>query len=273
MEYMHDTLHLPYLWIIPLSALCIRLALYRPITLSTRLALQRRLAISPLISAHKPSFRVQARQLARQDPSKSAPQHQQALMQSLTSDLKKRYNCGLGRTFLLPILQFPVFLSMSWTIRDMLGAPGGTLKSFIYTLLGYELPPADASAASTLDPAMLTEGLPWAVDLTAADPTGTLSYCVAGIMLSQTLLGMRSIPGGSSMLSRVLLVFSILIGPLMAGAPAGILYYWACSSGMALVTNAFLDWRYPLVRFAPCKRPLLRNGLGVVRRNQGKPKT
>lgn len=268
MEYMHDTLHIPWLWAIPLSALAIRAALYYPITLSTRKALQRRLAISPLISAHKPWYRSEARTKARQDPSKSMFTNYQNSMKELTSELKDRYACGLGKTFFRPILQFPVFLQMSWTIREMLGIPGGTLKSFMYTMLGKEAATgteAAQQAALAFEPTMMEEGLPWAIDLTAADPTGTLSYGVAAIMLSQTLLGTLRVPGGSTMLSRTLIVFSLAIGPLMASAPAGILYYWACSSGLALVTNVYLDWRYPLVRFAPCKRTLLNNGLPLRR--------
>jgi hypothetical protein len=188
----------------------------------------------------------------------------QTSMKALTSELKTRYDCGLGKTFFRPILQFPIFLSMSWTIRDMLGIPGSTIKSFIYTMLGYERATgveAAQQAALAFEPTLMQEGLPWAMDLTAADPTGALSYSVAAIMLSQTLLGMRSTNGGSNMLSRTLIVFALAIGPLMASAPAGILYYWACSSGIALATNCYLDWRYPLTRFAPCKRPLVGNGL------------
>jgi membrane protein insertase Oxa1/YidC/SpoIIIJ len=164
----------------------------------------------------------------------------------------------------LPILQFPVFLGMSWNLREMLGIPGGTLKSLFGTMLGREaLSDAKAAqqAALSFEPTMMEEGLPWAIDLTVADPTGTLSYGVAVIMASQVLLGMRGQSGRISMLSRVLLLLSMSIGPLMASAPTGILYYWACSSGFALITNVFLDWKYPLVRFAPCKRPLLTSGL------------
>jgi inner membrane protein COX18 len=266
MEYMHDSLHLPYVWVIPIAALTIRALLYYPITLSTRQALQRRLAISPLISAHKPWYRNEAKMLVRKDTTKNMLLHNRALMQKLTKELQTRYNCGYLKTFFLPMLQLPVFLGMSWTLRDMIGMSGGGIKSFIYTMLGWEQAAA-AEIAQQAVPAMMHEGLPWALDLTAADPTGMLSYGVAGIMLSQTLLGMRSVPGGSTMLSRTLIVFSLMIGPLMASAPAGILYYWACSSGFALVTNVYLDRRYPLVRFAPCKRPLLNNGLPVRARN------
>ena len=282
MEYMHDTLHLPWLWVIPLSALTIRILLYHPITLSTRLALQRRLAISPLISAYKPSMRQQARILARQNPEKNMQQHHKALMKGVTDELKVRYACGLGRTFFGPMVQFPVFLGVSWTIRDMLGMEGGGLKALICTMLGYDKDTASSISTSTSAgtiaqaaaaatgttttqalPTMTTEGLPWALDLTTADPTGTLSYLVSAIMLSQTLLGMRSLPSGarSNTLSRILIVFSLMIGPLMASAPAGILYYWACSSGLALGVNAWLDWRYPLRRVVGCRGPVLRGGL------------
>ncbi|KIW05176.1 uncharacterized protein PV09_03725 [Verruconis gallopava] len=260
MEYMHDTLHIPWLWVIPLSALAIRAILYYPITLSTRKALQRRLAISPLINAHKSWYLKDARNHARHDPSVGMMKRYRTAMRALRKDLQHRFDCGLGKTLLRPILQLPVFLTMSWNIREMLGIPGGTLKSLLYTMLGQELTEgmdAARQAALLFEPTMMEEGLPWAVDLTIADPTGTLSYAVSAIMMSQTLLSMRRVPGGSgSVLTRFLLVLSLAIGPLMVNAPAGLLYYWACSSGMALITNVILDWRYPLLRFTPCKRPL-----------------
>jgi membrane protein insertase Oxa1/YidC/SpoIIIJ len=264
MEYLHDTVGIPWLWVIPLTAAAIRAVLYVPITRPTRTALQRRLAISPLINAHKPFYLKKARERAKLDPSLGMSAHYSKMMKKLTGEETKRFACGISSTFFRPMLQFPVFLAMSWNIRDMLGIPGGTLKSLLQTMLGIEQAEgieAAKQAALAFEPTMMEEGLPWAVDLTAADPTGTLSYGVAVIMLLQTLLGTQAQAGRASMLTKILLVLSASIGPLMVHAPAGILYYWACSSGLALVTNVYLDWRYPLVRFAPCKRPLLNNGL------------
>jgi inner membrane protein COX18 len=269
LEYLHDTLHLPWMWVIPLAALTIRAALFYPITLSARQALQRRLAISPLISAHKPWFRAEARLAARKNPADSMMVAYQASIRRLTDELKTQYRCGLDKTFLRPLLQFPVFVGMSWTIQDMIGMKDGALRTLFTTLFGssdaISSEPVHEAAVATFS-AMAQDGLPWAVDLAAADPTGVLSYTVGAIMLSQVVLSMRSIPGGTNMLSRFLIVLSLAIGPVMVNAPAGILYYWACSSGLALLTNVWLDWRYPLVRFAPCKRVLLNNGLLLNKR-------
>jgi inner membrane protein COX18 len=116
------------------------------------------------------------------------------------------------------------------------------------------------------EPTMMTEGLPWMLDLTIADPTPfpfTMSFIVSGFMLGNILLsGPRKVPGMVISpfrrgLTRVLILFALGIGPLTLHLPAGMVYYWACSSASGLAANLLMDRMDPLKgSVKPCKRPL-----------------
>lgn len=113
-----------------------------------------------------------------------------------------------------------------------------------------------------LEPSFRTEGLSWCTDLTVPDPTGILPVLAPALLLSnlvistglwrdpKRVLGTRS---GRIVLTAggALTVLLWSSAPLM---PAGLLYYWACSSSVALATNLWIDLRDPVLRVTPTKR-------------------
>lgn len=261
LEFLHDVVGIPWFWTIPLAAAAVRAILYFPITRPQRKAIQRRAAVGHLYHAQKAQWKQQAIESIREHQGPDRPKFFTAYRKIAKRWLKTNtddFQCGSSRTTWLPMLQFPVWLSMSWTLRDMLGWPPGA-KHFLYTMLGWEtLQGAEAAqqAALNFEPTMMEEGLPWAADLTLADPTGTSPIMVSSIMAISILRGIRGRSGLSRYLSFAGLVYAGGIGHLLAGAPAGIMYYWACSSGFALITNIYLDRRLPVPTFTPCKRQL-----------------
>jgi len=265
MECMHDGIGIPYLlwtmpgipylWTIPLAALLVRTALYYPVTLYSRKALQRRTALSPLISAQKGLKLQEARTNVMSGlTTRTVPSEHKFLMKTLINDLQTRFMCGRLRT-MWPIVQLPVFLWLSSNLRDMLGMPGSIVRTFLGRGNDGE------QVGELFQQSMTEEGPSWALDLTAADPTGSLPIIVSVVMMSQTLISAPKYQRGAGILQRtptiLLVVLSGSIPIIFASAPAGILWYWAWSSGMALVTNVYLNRRYPLTNVKPCKRPVI----------------
>ena len=130
---------------------------------------------------------------------------------------------------------------------------------------GQLLPDATEISASQpwFEPSFALEGLSWCPDLTAPDPTGILPVAVPLMMLAtivNSLYGAGGLKKSSSSASTlasfmfrisVVLTASIaLVAPFM---PAGLLYYWTCSSTFALLSQFFFDWRYPIKAIAPAK--------------------
>lgn len=241
-QWCHDTTGIPWVWLIPAAALAVRLIMYFPITRAHRRAQQRRFLLSPLLNASKPVYLNQARRGFRDDPRTLISQAYKDIAKADKAQLTEDYNCDWRLTFFRPLFQLPVFIGMSCSLRTMMGP------------LPFEEGPMNPAR---FEPSMMEEGLPWAIDFTAADPTGFLSYGVAAIMAITTLRAGET----NRFMTRFLLLCSIGIGPFFSATPAGVLWYWLCSSGTALLQNLYVDWKYPITRIRPCKRPVLRGGV------------
>src|SRR5262249_47345777 len=100
------------------------------------------------------------------------------------------------------------------------------------------------------EPSFAVEGLSWCPDLTVPDPTGILPVAVPLMMLATIVNALYGVGGfkrsnPSSRLASFMLRLSIVftasiawVAPLM---PAGLLYYWMCSSTFALLSQLFFD--------------------------------
>lgn len=178
------------------------------------------------------------------------------MITAVRSELTRRYKAGWPRTLILPLLQFPIFLGVSSQLRDMLGMPSVNLWR-MFRGSGNN----SAETGELFVQSMTTGGPPWALDLTAADPTGALPFMVGGIMITQALISAPKYQKSDGMTSRVPTAIFVTISGLFPfvflNAPAGILLYWASSSGIALLTNLYLNRRYPINLVKPCKRPVL----------------
>ncbi|KAF2431889.1 hypothetical protein EJ08DRAFT_732964 [Tothia fuscella] len=117
-----------------------------------------------------------------------------------------------------------------------------------------------------LEPTMSIEGPFWITDLTLSDPTTLTPLLVSILMICNILFtGPKPLPGvvlspGKRGLQRGLVVFAVLLWPLTMQFPAGLVYYWAWSSGWGLGVNLWLDRVYPLrPAVRGCRRPLRNN--------------
>lgn len=154
--------------------------------------------------------------------------------------LFKEHGCQMWKNFILPVVQIPLWLMMSGSIRDLTGW-------------------SDISS-QPLDQSLTTEGFLWVTDLTMSDPfsllpivLGTLAltnvewnaktYALQDIHVRRSL---RVTPLDSVLnLSRLGTVFLMAIA---TQAPVGLVEYWICSNAFSLVQNMVLD-KYLPVRY------------------------
>jgi inner membrane protein COX18 len=115
------------------------------------------------------------------------------------------------------------------------------------------------------EPSFAVEGLSWCPDLTVPDPTGILPVAVPLMMLATIVNSLYGVGGlrksfhssrQTSLLFRLSVVLTASIAWVAPLMPAGLLYYWTCSSTFALLSQLFFDWRYPIKAIAPAKGKL-----------------
>jgi inner membrane protein COX18 len=190
-----------------------------------------------------------------------------------TKALNERWACSIRGQIGWTFAQLPIFLVMAEVIRRLCGTKDGLLRMAM-NAFGISQPTnpeasvlsnayaTDVATNPWFDPSLTTEGMLWFQDLTAADPMGMLSYIASGLMFinvygTQNGVTNSETTKGSKRLRRVLLLVSLLIGPMCAQLPAGLLLYWTGSTTSAIVWNQWLDRKYPVITgIQPCKRPL-----------------
>ncbi|RKP01774.1 hypothetical protein CXG81DRAFT_25545 [Caulochytrium protostelioides] len=131
--------------------------------------------------------------------------------------LYSEYGCAPAQTFVLPWLQIPLFMAMSWTLRRMSGR-----------ML------ADPSAEAYLAPiaGWVDGGCLWFTNLAVPDPTLLLPLLI-GITQVLTLRW-----GG-----RVLAVLSMV---LATQVPAALALFWWTSGCVGFLQNVALAWWFPV---------------------------
>jgi inner membrane protein COX18 len=256
---------------VPLAALTVRLGLLT-ILIPARTSLQRRMQIAPMITAYRSAQRQRTEELIKSGGIQDLPQHSKEYdkhFEGYKTRLRREWRAG-SLWQIMSWVQLPVFLGMAECMRSMLGMQRGILAIISSSIFG-----TDESTPATLDnlekqvfhadwiePSMTTEGLPWFQDLTVADPTLTLPFLVSGLMFANIYFS-----GGKDLaaqqkpwqrgLKRGLLGVALLIGPMTLNLPAGLLYYWACSSATSFASNLLIDRVWPVGRpVLASKRPL-----------------
>ena len=113
---------------------------------------------------------------------------------SKLKELYQKFDCHPIKSFILPLMQIPLFLSMTWAIRDLAGAK----------FLWFNPP-------STFTPGINTEGLMFIQDLSTFDPTLITPLLVASLHLLNIELGSYLRIQEPTLASRaVLIVFRTL---------------------------------------------------------------
>lgn len=275
-QYLHATSGFPWAYVIPASAVAMRLLIF-PIALSNRKAQQRFVNIQPLLQAWLVKFKhVVSYNHARAQDSAFLRRELAAKMRKKKADLISSWKCGFWRRQSATFIQIPIFLSIAEAYRRMTGFPQGWISAIINNAVpswvSERITPylensfsGGPNAGSIFDPTLSTEGMLWILELDVPDPTGSLSGIVVGLNLLNMYIGSRRSnlrTRGRSRLDSIRRVMQgsvisvmLLIYPLTLNMPAAVMLYWASSTSTLLLSNAIMDLRWPL-RKPPmaCKR-------------------
>lgn len=231
---MHDVSHLPWAATIPLATALFSLATL-PLAIRSRKAQITIAALQPLIDAETP---IIARQLRKEKPDLAPAEADRELKQRINTyrrALRGRHGVGLGQVLALPAAKLPLWLLLSFTLRDMAGA---ALPSW---LIG--------EGDRNIEQGFATEGFAHIADLTAPDPLVALPVLIGVLNLvnvevsaaarsrAQPGAGLRVVKVVENMLRIVAMVFI----PVAAQMPAAVCLYWTSSATLALAQNLALD--------------------------------
>ncbi|KAK7482301.1 hypothetical protein BaRGS_00026429, partial [Batillaria attramentaria] len=155
-------------------------------------------------------------------------------MKKLIKDLYIRENCHPAKSSLVLWFQIPLWICLSFALRNMSGAV--------------------PTAATDLEPRVLcadlkTEGALWFPDLTVPDATWILPLAM-GITnllnIEMHTLTAKNVGKFQKGLVTVMRLFCLVMVPIGAAVPSCMCYYWLCSSVFGLTQN--IVFKFPKVR-------------------------
>ncbi|PWW74161.1 hypothetical protein C7212DRAFT_215141 [Tuber magnatum] len=243
---LHTSTNLPYHTLIPLSAVLLRLTITTPLTIYSRRRALRTQRLQPILSAYQ-------HPIARNAKSTTATPQAWELrtrkeMHWKRRELWKRWGCQAWKMLLAPVVQIPVWVTASVTLRGMAGVEG--LPTWLRGLgkIGGEV---------WVEEALATEGALWFGDLLVADPYLALpmgfSFLLFANIELQTKLHLPS-TGKQRVFTNVLRILSLAAFPLTTNAPAALTLYWSTSAVFSLVQNIILAKVMPRGEdLEPCK--------------------
>jgi len=209
--------------------------------------MQKQVELTPVLGAWKSHYRKEAMQKVGHLGPKVATQYVMKELLKKRTQMYARHDCALWKSW-LPMIQLPIWLLVTETIRKMSGGEVG--------LLGLLFGKAGEVSGSGIEASLATEGGLWFPNLLLPDPYGALSFMLSGVMLlslmtprraNQALWQKRLVNAGR--------VVACLVGPLMIQAPSGLLLYWISSTGIAYIQHTLLDIFMPIKQpVEPCKK-------------------
>lgn len=278
MSDLHAVSGLPWWAFIPLTTFALRLCLTAPISVIQRRGLQKQNELRPIARAMGPVFRVKlaaAAQRAQADraamqkanpgagyvpnPLAELDYHKITVLSAREKMKRQRalfahYGVQTYKMMLLPLVQIPLWVSLSYVFRSITGWSDPS-----------KVPLAEGGV---FDASLSNEGFLYMQDLSAQDP-----YFVAPIVLGlaaltnaewnfrtaqnmnwtqsrEQQLGKVHRPRAFDVvmtLSRCGLMFLIAVA---TQAPVALVWYWICSNTFSLCQNVLLDKYLPL-RYVP----------------------
>ncbi|CAH1794546.1 unnamed protein product [Owenia fusiformis] len=160
----------------------------------------------------------------------------------IKKEIKKLYirdNCHPMKATLIVFFQIPLWISLSFALRNMSG------------LIPFTMTPSPA-----LEMSLATEGLLWFPSLLACDTTLLLPVLLGVVNLAIVEMHtLRPASQKSSKMDRAATWFlrgvSVLLVPIAATMPSCMAWYWLCSSSFGLAQNLLL------------KSPTFKRAIGV----------
>ncbi len=228
---LHSATGLPWAAVIPIAAITLRGAVTLPFSLIARRRIKRLQEIRPLFGAWSHVYR---KQIFRHYKGQITPDEweRKVIAQSLEKRkcLMRKYKCNPLYTFAFPMIQLPVFMGMSTTLRSMSGW-GGFGTTFH-------------------EPQLAHEGIWWFQSLIEPDPLYVLPL-VFGFVTLVNLEMQANLPRETRsrmqlILSNVGRVGTAALVCIAVNAPAGLSLYWLTSAFFSQLQNRLLESWIPL---------------------------
>lgn len=282
LQSIHAYSGIPWWALIPLTTFTLRSAWTLPLAIIQRKRIQKQTQLRPIVSATSPVLKLNLAkkvQSAKRKAEKSLEgikksnsdaqsienvvplqspvttmKYEEILLLSTKETRKrqkalfKKNNVQLWKNFILPAFQIPLWVCMSWTMRDLSGWSSW-----------------DSIANKPLDPSLYNEGLFWFTDLTTLDPMhifplilGVVSLCniewtfktLELLRFTRKRLGRPTLIDSLSNTARMSIVFMMAIS---LNAPVALTLYWLSSQVYSLIQNIIMDLMLP-ISFTPNKR-------------------
>ncbi|OWB77849.1 hypothetical protein B5S32_g2029 [[Candida] boidinii] len=267
LQTIHIESGLPWWAFIPLATFCMRSVITLPIAIIQRRGIQKQNSFRPIINSMSPILKAKLASSAQQAQLKRSLDpitHIKTETEQLTADkivaiaakekwkrqrkIFKENGCQTWKFMILPAIQIPLWVSMSYMFR---------------TLTGW-----NSMSTKPLDISLTTEGLGWVTDLALPDPYMTLPIILGVVALSNaewnfrtadlmklTTRGMKNSlrPTAFDVVITVARASIIFLMAMATQAPAAIVLYWVSSNTFSLCQNYFLDRFLPL-RYSPYNR-------------------
>lgn len=217
---MHDITGLPWWASIMALTLSMRVALL-PLVIRNMKHASRMQAVAPQMNGLMKRMT---------DAKKEGDQTAMMVVQKKLLALFKEHDVSPFRSFLLPLIQVPFFLSMFYALRKMASLPFPQLKE---------------------------GGFGWVTDLTVPDPLCILPVTSIAFQILVLKLGADGMGGGASNpasqrqmahFRNVMLAVSPLLVWFTSSFPAALLFYWTSANLITLTQSAV--FRLPFVRRA-----------------------
>mgnify|MGYP003362449683 CR=1 FL=1 len=267
-EAIHAMTGIPWWGFIPLLTVALRSVITLPLAIIQRKGFQKQNSLRPIANAMSPVLKIklaakgQESQLARKHNINKSPLKSET--EGLTGDkimilaskekfkrqrkIFKDNGCQSWKFMLLPAVQIPLWVSVSYMLRTLTG----------WSTLG----------TRPIDPTLTTEGFGHLTDLAVSDPYFVLPV-VLGIfalanaewnfatadLMKLTTRGVRNSlrPTAFDMIMTLSRGSIIFLMAMSTQAPAALVLYWISSNCFSLCQNLLMDKFIP-VRYTPYRR-------------------
>lgn len=282
LEAVHSFSGIPWWALIPISTFTLRTIWTLPLAVLQRKRIQKQTELRPIVSAMNPVLKLNlAKKVlsAKRKAEKSMESIQNSKndnpgvesvlpLQSPLASMKyeeiillatketrkrqkalfKKHGVQLWKNFILPSFQIPLWVCMSWTMRDLSGWSSW-----------------DSLGNKPLDPSLYNEGLFWFTDLTSLDSMhifplvlGIVSLCnvewtfktLELLRFTRKRILRPTLTDSIASISRMSVVFMMAVS---LNAPVALTLYWLSSQVYSLIQNVIMDLMIP-ISFTPNKR-------------------
>ncbi|KAK0043478.1 mitochondrial inner membrane protein COX18, partial [Biomphalaria pfeifferi] len=230
LKNLHDVTGLPWWLTIISSAFLLRVVLMIPVTLLTQHNNSRLQRLAPEIKEKSIALKSEVKKAVIQfgwDQNRAKKEYYNKLS-ILLRELYTRDNCHPMKNVVTFWIQIPVFISLSYALRNMVVRTNNDLNSENHEVLN----------------SLTNEGVAWFPDLVATDATWILPVLVGLVTLINIEIAYLNLPDVTTYrkwLTVTLRGLSLIIIPISSTVPSAVVLYWASSGALAVAQNLLFD--------------------------------